>query len=253
MNRDGGTVMVGHFRTDLGWKPMGGQDMSGMCDSGLGCTHDTFRPASPQPAGRKRRVGDRLASGPGIGMPASNEGALWGTPRKCALFGSDRQNSISSGSDVPEGRSGWPPEGEYLEVAQSRRSPQDNYLEGTWSPSVKLVAAVLRLQKDMEEFRAESGYGSAGSQATQVQTSGRSRFTSTPVPRYAGRSSWDQYRLGDALNAALLVPKSQRVLPGVLVRALSEHYGSPGRLAQYRRQFESSGVREMICRFSRSG
>ena len=43
---------------------------------------------------------------------------------------------------------------------------------------------------------------------------------------------------GDALNVALLVPASQRVLPGVLVGALSEHYGSPGRLAEYRRQFE---------------
>ena len=40
---------------------------------------------------------------------------------------------------------------------------------------------------------------------------------------------------GDALNVALLVPESQRVLPGVLV---SEHYGSPGRLAEYKRQFE---------------
>ena len=38
---------------------------------------------------------------------------------------------------------------------------------------------------------------------------------------------------GDALNIALLVQESQRVLPGVLVGALSEHYGSPGRLAEY--------------------
>ena len=37
---------------------------------------------------------------------------------------------------------------------------------------------------------------------------------------------------GDALNVALLVPESQRVLPGVLVGALSEHYGFPGRLAE---------------------
>ena len=43
---------------------------------------------------------------------------------------------------------------------------------------------------------------------------------------------------GDALNVALLVLASQRVLPGVLVGALSEHYGSHGRLAQYSRQFE---------------
>ena len=183
-------------------------------------------------------------------MPANNELALWGTPRKRALFGSDGQNSISSGNDVPEG--------EYSEVAQSSRSPQNDDRAGT-----RLVDAVLQLQKDMEEFPAESGYGSARRQATPVQTSGRSGFTSTPVPMHAGMSSWDQYRHvfeaivclngwdgvtaalqlvahleGDALNVALLVPQTQRVLPGVLVRALSEHDGSPGRLAEYRRQFE---------------
>ena len=67
--------------------------------------------------------------------------------------------------------------------------PQDDCLEGTRSRSVKLVDAVLQLQKDMEEFRAESGYGGAGRQATPVQTPGRSKLTSAPVSRYAGRSS----------------------------------------------------------------
>ena len=42
---------------------------------------------------------------------------------------------------------------------------------------------------------------------------------------------------GDALNVALLVPESQRMLSGVLVRSLSEHYDSLGRLAAYKRQF----------------
>ena len=37
---------------------------------------------------------------------------------------------------------------------------------------------------------------------------------------------------GDALNVALLVPAPR------LVDALSAHYGSPGWLADYRRQFE---------------
>ena len=36
---------------------------------------------------------------------------------------------------------------------------------------------------------------------------------------------------GDALNVALLVPESQRV------KSLSDHYSSPGRLAEYKRQF----------------
>ena len=142
-------------------------------------------------------------------------------------------------------QSGWPHEDEYLEEARS--------------PRVELVDAVARLQKELAEF----GYGSARRPASSSQTSGGSGFTSTSVPRYLGRSSWDQYRQvfeaivcsngwdgvtavlqlvshleGDALNVTLLVPESQPVLPGVLMGALSEHYGSPGRLAEYKRQFE---------------
>ena len=39
---------------------------------------------------------------------------------------------------------------------------------------------------------------------------------------------------GDALNVALLVPMSLRLSRTGLVDALSTHYGSPGRLADYR-------------------
>ena len=83
------------------------------------------------------------------------------------------------------------------------------------------------------------------------------------MPRYAGGSNWDQYREvfeaivcsngsdemtaalqliahldGEALNVALLVPEAQRIRPGVLLKTLSAHYASPGRLAKYKRQFE---------------
>ena len=43
---------------------------------------------------------------------------------------------------------------------------------------------------------------------------------------------------GEALNVALLAPEAQRILPGVLLKTLSAHYSSPGRLAKYKRQFE---------------
>ena len=43
---------------------------------------------------------------------------------------------------------------------------------------------------------------------------------------------------GDARNVALLVQAPQRVLSGVLLDVFTEHYSSPGRLADYRRQFE---------------
>ena len=132
----------------------------------------------------------------------------------------------------------------------------DESLEEARSPRVE------QKEKDLAEYRQEFGYGGARGPANSSQTTRRSGLTSTPVPRYSGKSSWEQYRQvfeaivcsngwddvtaalqllshldGDALNVALLVPESQRVMSGVLVRSLSEHYGSPGRLAEYKRQF----------------
>ena len=85
------------------------------------------------------------------------------------------------------------------------------------------------------------------------------------MQRFAGTTSWEQYRQvfdtivlsngwddvtaalqllshleGNALNVALLVPAPQRALRVGLVDALTAHYGSPGRLADYRRQFEKT-------------
>ena len=119
-----------------------------------------------------------------------------------------------------------------------------------------LEDAVARLQKDLPEYRKELGYGGARGPVNSFQTTRRSGFTSMPVPRYSGKSSWEQYRQifeaivcsngwddvtaalqllshldGDPLNVALLVPESERVLSGGLMRSLSEHYSSPGRLA----------------------
>ena len=177
-----------------------------------------------------------------VGRDVRREGAWWGTPHKRALFGPEGQNSVSSGSDVAEAQLEWPPDDEYPAVAQSGWPPEDEYLEEARSPRVELVDAVARLQKELAEFRTEFAYGSARRSAIPSQISGGSGFTSTSVPMYAGKSSWDQYRQvfeaivcsngwdgvtaalqlvshleRDALNVALLVPASQRVLPGILV------------------------------------
>ena len=45
---------------------------------------------------------------------------------------------------------------------------------------------------------------------------------------------------GDALNVALLVPESRRVVPGFLIRSLSDHCSSPGRLAEYKHQLQQA-------------
>ena len=52
-----------------------------------------------------------------------------------------------------------PPDDENTEEAQSRWPPDDEYLEEARSPRVDLADVVARLQKEVEEFRAESGYG----------------------------------------------------------------------------------------------
>ena len=96
-----------------------------------------------------------------------------------------------------------------------------------------------------------------------VPTTRHVAFTSTKVLKFAGTTSWEQYRQvfdaivlsnrwddataalqllshleGDALNVALLVPPPHRASRVGLVDSLTVHYGSPGRLADYRRQFE---------------
>ena len=223
---------------------------------------DTYQPTGSQPMGRKRRAGDWLDTRPNVDREVRREGTRWGTPRKRALFGSDGPDSMSSGSDVTEAQLRWPPDNEYPTLAQSGRPYIDDFLEEARSPRMELEDAVARLQKDLAEYRKELGYSGARGPANSSQTTRRSGFTSTPDPRYSGKSSWEQYRQvfevivcsngwddvtaalqllshldGDALNVGLLVPEYQRVLSGVFMRSLSEHYGFPGRLAEYKRKF----------------
>ena len=94
-----------------------------------------------------------------------------------------------------------------------------------------------------------------------VRAPRQAAFTTTIVPQFDGTTSWEQYRqvfdtivrsngwdndaalqlfshLEDALNVALLVPLLRRLSRTGLVDALTAHNGSPGRLADYRRQFK---------------
>ena len=45
---------------------------------------------------------------------------------------------------------------------------------------------------------------------------------------------------GEALNVALFMPEEEREKWGCLSNGLSEYYNSPGRLAVFRRRFESA-------------
>ena len=90
--------------------------------------------------------------------------------------------------------------------------------------------------------------GGRGSHRRQFQDTPGSREQYREVFEVIVRSnSWDDVTTalqllshldGDALNVALLVPESRRVVPGLLIKSLSDHYNAPGRLAEYKRQFQ---------------
>ena len=139
---------------------------------------------------------------------------------------------------------------------QYRGSFDDRDREGLRLFSPMLQQRVLKLQRDLEEAKAESRYFHAKRSENPVVTPNRPRFTSTPVPRYAGGSNWDPYREvfeaivcsngwddvtaalqliahldGEALNVALLVPEAQHILSRVLLKTLSAHYDDPAAFA----------------------
>ena len=138
-----------------------------------------------------------------------------------------------------------------------------------WSPENILIDIVAQLQQDLWRISGLNlgNYGCRGIHLL-CRPIGRLRLRQ---PKYhsleerPGTTSWEQYRQvfdamvlsngwddataalqllshleGDALNVALLVPVSRRTSITDLVDALSAHYGSPGRLADNRRQFEKT-------------
>ena len=132
-----------------------------------------------------------------------------------------------------------------------------------WSPANVLVDTVAQMQQDLANLRTENWLLRTPGVPPVVRTPRQAAFTTTKVPRFGGTTSWEQYRQvfdaivlsnewdnetatlqlfshleGDTLNVSLLVPMSRRLSRTGLVDALSAHYGSPGRLADYRRQFE---------------
>ena len=164
--------------------------MSGVPDSEIGRTQDTFRPTIPQPGGRNRRAGDRVCWVQ-ISKGLSEEKGPCRVPHASEPY-SGWMDKVVPPLGVTCRRAGW--DGlrmmSILGWPNLGGHPKTNVLS-----RAELVDAVMRLQKELEEFRAEYGYGSAGRSVIPAQTSGGSRFTSTSVPMYAGNSSWGQCRL----------------------------------------------------------
>ena len=180
-----------------------------------------------------------------------------------------------SGSDIPEGHADRPPEVEYSERLTSAKRQDEGGTDRLCSPNMELEMAEIQLQRDVDNCRMELELAGKQTPVVTLRPQRRSGFTSTPVPRYSGKSNWEQYRRvceaivcsngwddvtaalqllshldGDALNAALLVPESRRVVPGFLIKSLSDHYNTLGVWQNTSVSFSGRfGVREMIRQF----
>ena len=132
-----------------------------------------------------------------------------------------------------------------------------------------LEETVGRMQRDLEELQSENRFLRTPGTARSVPLVRQAALTTTKVPWFNGSTSWEQYLQvfdaivlsngwgdataalqllshlqDDALNITLLIPIPLQASRRELTDALSSHYGSPGRLANYRREFDKT-VRKM--------
>ena len=151
-------------------------------------------------------------------------------------------------------------------VAGQRMYPADrNRPYSEWSPVEKLEGTVSRMQRDMDNLQTENRFLRTRRTTGPVPLVRQAALTTTKVPWFSGSTSWEQYQQvfdaialsngwgdataalqllshlqGDALSVALLMPMPRRASRKELTDALSSHYGSPGRLATYHRQFDKT-------------
>ena len=148
---------------------------------------------------------------------------------------------------------------------QQRDTAGRNRPNNEWSPVAALADTVSRMQRDLEELQTENRFLRTPRAPVPVPLVRQAALTTTKVPWFNGPTSWEQYQQvfdaivlsngwgdataalqllshlqDDALSVALLVPMPHRASRRELTDALSSHYGSLGRLANYRREFDKT-------------
>ena len=82
----------------------------------------------------------------------------WDGPHKRILFESEDPEGTLSGSETQEARPGWPPDDMCADSTRYRGSFDDRDREGLRLLSPMFQQKVLKLQRDLEEAKAESQY-----------------------------------------------------------------------------------------------
>ena len=146
-----------------------------------------------------------------------------------------------------------------------QRKDTKNRPNNEWSPVAALEDTVSRMQRDLEDLQAETRFLRTPRAPVPVPLVRQAALTTTNVPWFNGSTSWERYQQvfdaivlsngrgdataalqllshlqDDALSVALLIPMPLQASRKELTDALSSHYGSPGRLANYRREFDKT-------------
>ena len=163
-------------------------------DSGMESMETRLASLPSLPGRRKRHADDDTLRRVYTDIPKGTGNAQWNGPHKRILFESEDPESTLSGSETQETRPGWPPDDVCADSTRYKGSFDDRDREGLRLLSPLFQKKVLKLQRDLEEAKAESRYFRTRQIDSPVIAANRPRFTSTPVPRYDGVSDWDQYR-----------------------------------------------------------
>ena len=177
------------------------------------------------------------------------------------MFTSDGPNSTTSGSDTLESHVDGPPEVEYSERLMTEKRQDEGGTGRLCSPNMELEMAVIKLQKYFDDCRTEFELARKHTPAVDLRDrrdSCRHQFHDTQGSRIGNstvrslkplcvQTVWTMSRRPCSCSliwtemhstSLLLIPESRRVVPGFLIRSLSDHYNSPGLLAEYKRQFQ---------------
>ena len=150
-------------------------------------------------------------------------------------------------------------------AGQRRNTAGGNRPYNEWSLVATLEGTVSRMQRDLENLQTENRFLRTRRTPGPVPLVRQAALTTTKVLWFSGSTSWEQYQQvfdaivlsngwddataalqllshlqDDALSVALLIPMPRRASRKELTDALSSHYGSPGRLASYRREFDKT-------------
>ena len=168
--------------------------------------------------------------------------------------------ATSGGLREPHRNEGRQPLGPGNLPEQRKDTGGRNRPHNEWSPVTALEDTVSRMQRELNVLQTENRFLRTPRAPVPVPLVRQAALTTTKVPLFNGSTSWEQYLQvfdaivlsngwgdataawqllshlqDDALNVALLIPVPLQATRKELTDALSSHYGSPGRLANYRR------------------